>query len=100
MIVGFIFFAFTPSVYSGPITKMQIKQISALAIAEIIAVAILIRIPIVETFYNLANSPLHGIIELAPLIALYAFVQYGLVRWFFLMKPPALIGPSRIQTDI
>jgi cation-transporting ATPase E len=89
MIVGFIFFLFTPSVYSGPVTKTQKKQLFALALAEIIAVAILIRIPIVDTFYNLTNASWRGVAELAPLIILYALVQYGLVRWFFAMKTPA-----------
>jgi cation-transporting ATPase E len=97
IIVGFIFFMFTPSVYSGPMTKTQIKQVSALAIAEIAAVAILIRIPIVEAFYNLANSSLYGVIELAPLIMAYALVQYGLVRWFFAMRNPAWAGSADLK---
>ncbi len=86
IIVGFIFFTFTPSVYSGPTTKMQRKQFSLLAVIEIISVAVLINIPFVAAFYNLKTPSVHSVLELAPLIVLYALVQYGLVRWFFAMR--------------
>jgi hypothetical protein len=73
-------------VYSGPVTKTQIKQLLGLAIIEIISVAVLIKIPIVEAFYNLTNSSLRSVVGLAPLIVLYAIVQYALVRWVFAMR--------------
>ena len=61
IIVGFIFFMFIPSVFSGPTTRIQKMQLAILAIIEIISLAILIKIPIIENFYNLTNSSLRGI---------------------------------------
>jgi magnesium-transporting ATPase (P-type) len=84
IILGFVFFIFTPLVYSGPATQNQRKQFYLLAIIEIISVVALINIPLVAAFYNLKIPPLSSIAELVPLLALYAAVQYGLARWFAL----------------
>jgi cation-transporting ATPase E len=94
IIFGFIFFMYTPIVYSGPTTKAQKKQLSLLGGVEIILVVILIKIPIVKTFYNLEAPSLRSIAELIPLIALYALIQYGLVQWLFAMRPP---NPHKIN---
>ena len=81
---------YTPSVYSGPTTKTQGKQFFLLALIEIVAVAILLRIPFIDAFYNLKTPSLHSVAELGPLIILYALVQYGLVRWLFVIRKPGL----------
>ncbi len=86
IIVGFIFFMYTPSVYSGPTTKNQRRQFLLLAVIELVSVSALINLPFVATFYNLQTPSVHSVLELAPLIVLYALVQYGLVRWFFAMR--------------
>jgi cation-transporting ATPase E len=87
IVIGFIFFLYAPSVYSGPTTKSQRRQFSLLAIAEIAIIVILLKIPFIDAFYNLKTPSLHSIIEFVPLIAVYALVQYGLVHWFFAMRP-------------
>jgi cation-transporting ATPase E len=87
IVIGFIFFLYAPSVYSGPTTKNQRRQISLLAMIEIIAVVILLRIPFIDAFYNLKTPTLHSVAEFVPLIVVYALVQYGLVHWFFAMRP-------------
>jgi hypothetical protein len=89
MMVGVIFFMFTPKVYSGPTTGAQRKQFSLLAVIEVISVFVLIKIPFVDAFYNLKIPAWQSVIALTPLIVLYALVQYGLVRWFFAMPLPS-----------
>ncbi len=86
IIVGVIFFMNTPRVYSSAATKIQQWQFILLIAIEILSVIILAKIPIVVRFYNLTVPSLHSIIELAPLIILYAFVQYGITRLFAFRK--------------
>lgn len=83
IILGFIFFMFTPSVYSGPLTKRQIEQFLLLILVEFISIILFIQIPIVANFYGLETASLHSIIELLPLIAIYVFVQYEIIQYFF-----------------
>ncbi len=85
IIVGVIFFMFAPSVYSGPTLKIQKRQFYLLVIIEIISVVVLINIPLIASFYNLTVPSLHSVIELVPLISLYALVQYGLAQRFSTM---------------
>ena len=82
IIVGIIFFMCAPSVYSGPTLKIQKRQFYLLVIAEAISVVALINIPLVASFYNLTVPSLHSIIELIPLISVYALIQFGLAGWF------------------
>ncbi len=82
IIVGIIFFMFAPSVYSGPTLKIQKRQFYLLVVVEVVSVVALINIPLIASFYNLTVPSLPGVIELVPLISLYALVQYGLARHF------------------
>ncbi|HVB20097.1 MAG TPA: HAD-IC family P-type ATPase [Candidatus Paceibacterota bacterium] len=82
IIVGIIFFIFTPSVYSGPSTRAQKWQFLLLIIIEIVSFSVLVRIPIVTLFYNLSAPSVHSIVGLVPLLAAYAIVQYALARRF------------------
>jgi cation-transporting ATPase E len=82
IIVGVIFFMCAPSVYSGPTLKIQKRQFYLLVVVEIISVIVLINIPLIASFYNLSVPTLQSIIELVPLISLYALIQYGIAGWF------------------
>jgi cation-transporting ATPase E len=82
IILGFVFFLFTPLMYSGPATPNQKKQFLGLAIIEIISVVALIHIPFIAAFYNLKIPSLLSVAELVPLLTFYAVIQYGIVRWF------------------
>lgn len=86
IMVGVIFFMFAPSVYSGPTMKTQKRQFYGLVIIEIISVVVLINVPLVASFYNLTVPSVRSIIELVPLISVYALVQYGLARHFSMTK--------------
>jgi cation-transporting ATPase E len=85
IIVGVIFFMCAPSVYSGPTLKIQKRQFYLLVIIEVISVVALINIPLIASFYNLTVPSLPSVIELVPLISVYALVQYGLARRFSTM---------------
>lgn len=82
IIVGVIFFMCAPSVYSGPTLRTQKRQFYLLVLVEVISVVVLINIPLIASFYNLTVPSLHSVIELVPLISLYAVVQYGIAGWF------------------
>lgn len=86
IILGFVFFIFTPLVYSGPVTRKQKKQFCLLGVIEIISIVTLMNIPFIATFYNLKIPPLSGIAELVPFLAVYVIVQYGIARWFASMQ--------------
>jgi cation-transporting ATPase E len=91
IIVGVIFFMCAPSVYSGPTLRTQKRQFYLLVVIEAISVVVLINIPLVASFYNLSVPSLASVIELVPLISLYALVQYGLAGWFRKQKGQLVI---------
>lgn len=82
IIAGIVFFLSAPGVYSGPSTRKQKWQFLLLTIIELISFAVLINIPIVALFYNLAAPTVHSVVELVPLLIVYAVIQYVLARRF------------------
>lgn len=89
IVISVVFFMHAPTVYSGPLTAAQKGQFLLLVILEIISIYILINIPLITKFYNLAAPSLHSVIELIPLLGLYALVQYAITRRYFRLKVPA-----------
>jgi cation-transporting ATPase E len=83
IILGVIFFMFTPSVYSGPTTLTQKKQFALLVVAELVSVIVLMNISVVAGFYNLTVPSMRSVMEMTPLLILYGFVQYELTQKFF-----------------
>jgi cation-transporting ATPase E len=83
IILGVLFFMHTPMVYSGPTTKLQKKQLVLMIVVEIISVVIFINIKPIAAFYNLSVPSLHSVLELVPMIVLYAAVQYWITRKYF-----------------
>jgi len=86
IVLGVIFFMFTPIVYSGPITKNQKKQFLLLILIELIFIIIFFKIPLLLGFYNLVYTPQYSIIDLLPVILLYSAAQYLITKWFFAKK--------------
>ncbi|MEO8638016.1 MAG: HAD-IC family P-type ATPase [Candidatus Taylorbacteria bacterium] len=82
ILAGLIFFTFTPRVYAGVTTDAQKKQFFALIVLEIVSFLFLVKIPFIDTFYNLKSPSLLSVLELAPLALIYAVIQYILAKWF------------------
>jgi cation-transporting ATPase E len=97
IVLGVIFFMFTPSVYRGPTTGTERKQFLALAAVETVSFIFLIKLPLVERFYNLKIPSITGVMAFLPLVALYGLIQYGLVRWFFEMQVPDSIRTETVR---
>jgi cation-transporting ATPase E len=83
IILGVLFFMHTPMVYSGPTTKLQKKQLVLMIVVEIISVVIFINIKPIAAFYNLSVPSLHSVLELVPMIVLYAAIQYWITGKYF-----------------
>ena len=98
IMLGVIFFMYTPSVYSGSTTKVQKEEFFLLVVVEVICVIALLKIPLVAVFFNLNSPSFHSVLQLIPLVFLYALGQYGVTRWFLKAQ---LSGPVlSIEKDI
>ncbi len=96
IILGVIFFMYTPNVFGRPTTKNKKKQFFLLIVVEFIFIILFFKIPFIANFYNLESASLHNIIEIIPLTILYALAQYSISHWFFKMK---LLNPNdKLQT--
>jgi cation-transporting ATPase E len=86
IILGVIFFMYTPKVYSNQITTNQKRQFLLLLVVEFISIILLFRNPFASVFYNLEVASLHSMLELLPLIILFVILQYIIAKWFFVMQ--------------
>ncbi|MEI7720080.1 MAG: HAD-IC family P-type ATPase [bacterium] len=83
IIVGIIFFMVAPKVYGGPMTGTQVRQLSVLAVFEVVLIVALLKIPLVTEFYNLKAPSLHSTLELLPVVALYVLVQWAVTSGYY-----------------
>ncbi|MEI6490851.1 MAG: hypothetical protein WCO16_03785 [bacterium] len=82
IILGFLFFIFTPRVYSGLTTALQRWQFVLLATLETIFLVVLLNIFIVKDFFNIKNFSAHTLYVLSSVIIVYAIIQYFLAKKF------------------
>lgn len=83
IILGFIFFIFTPGVYSGITTKIQKKQFVLLAVIETAALLCLFQFPGVIQFFNVTAPTLQSFVILAPMVVVYIVFQYAFTKKYF-----------------
>lgn len=86
IVLGFIFFIFTPSVYSGITTKMQRIQFLLLGLIEVVSLFFLLKISFVLDFFNITLPAVHSLLTLLPIVALYFIIQYLITKKFFKVK--------------
>lgn len=86
IVSGVIFFMFTLSVYSGPVTKSQRVQFIGLTLLEILSFLALLSIPFVANFYNLHMPLIMSVLSLLPVFFVYAVIQFGLTRRLFITR--------------
>lgn len=84
IIVGFIFFLFTPGAYRGTLLLSQRKALFGLAVFEAILLFIALQAPFLLRFFEINPSGLQAsaLIPLLPIVAIYAIAQYFLTRVF------------------
>ena len=96
IISGFTFFIFTPYVYRGIITGAQKIQMFSFALAEAIILLIILKIPIITTFFDTTNIiPLlskNSIITIICALILLIYSQYRLAKWFVQQKRSQIIN--------
>ena len=88
ILFGFVFLLFGTSVYCGKLTKKEKLQLLFLAIFQTVVILIALRISFVISFFNITPTfPSWVSMGQALIIVLVAvFVQYLLVKKFFLQK--------------
>jgi cation-transporting ATPase E len=86
IIVGVIFFMYTPKLYSGPITKNQKKQFFFLVVIEFIFIVIFFKSPFLLNFYNLNTTLLSSVARLLPVFVAYIIIQYVITKIFLIEK--------------
>ncbi len=84
LVFGFVFFAFSPRVYHFPLSTLQKKQIWFLAVAELLVLFIIFKIPFLSAFFNIVNLQLSSmkIIEISFVVLVFAVFQYLGSKWF------------------
>jgi|GEM_PF-430496 len=83
IVCGFIFFALAPKVYRGVQTNKEKLHLLYLAIFEIVALLILLKIPLIVRFFDV-TKPFPSFMEI--LIALGVLLVFGLVQYFVMIK--------------
>jgi len=80
IVTGFIFFMFTPWLYTGSITATQRKQMIILAVLEVVSIFALVKIPIFAMFYNIKPPEFGRAILLLPLGLMYWALQFFVAK--------------------
>ncbi|MFA6227238.1 MAG: HAD-IC family P-type ATPase [Candidatus Paceibacterota bacterium] len=90
IISGFTFFAFTPYVYRGIISKMQKLQILSLALIEVVLFLFVLKMPIIATFFDTTNLipsfSVSNISIISVALCFLVYSQYRLAKYFVLKK--------------
>jgi len=97
IIVGVIFFMYTPKLYSGPISKNQKKQFFLLVIIEFIFIVIFFKSPFLLNFYNLNATLLSSVVRLLPIFVIYILIQYAITKIFLIEK---VLKPIQTPTNL
>lgn len=84
IIVGSIFFLFTPRVYRGTLTVLQMRQLWVLIAGEIMLLAAIFNIPPLVRFFDIHGElpSLTSLPKLGVILLAYAVLQYFLARLF------------------
>ena len=86
IISGFTFFVFTPYVYRGIMSSMQKLQIFSFAIIEVVLFLIILKMPIVTTFFDTTNIiPSFSALSISIIIialGLLVYSQFRLAKYF------------------
>ncbi len=81
---GFVFFVFILRVYLGTLPPLQLVQMAALGLIEIVLLALVFNSQWLSTFFNLTPIATSGTAVAATgwLLLADAVAQYGIMRWF------------------
>jgi cation-transporting ATPase E len=88
IIFGFFFLLFATNVYSGSLTKKEKLHLVLLGVFEIIVLCLALMIPILDHFFNitLPYPSFISVLKTICIVMVFVFVQYFVVRKFFLRK--------------
>ena len=84
IVVGAIFFLFTPWVYRGVLEQSQVREMGFLVAVEVILFVIIFHIPFLLRFFDVSVGVLSLVAPgyTAEVIAVYVFLQYLLAHFF------------------
>ncbi len=87
--LGYIFFAFALSVYSGAITANKRNTIIGLGVIETVLLFFLFKIPALMGFFNLTQPPEETLEAILAIVLIFGFLQ-GIIARYFVQKELAI----------
>ncbi len=78
LVLGFVFFLFVPRVFRGTLAPSEVRELLLLLVFEAILLPLLLRIPFVVRFFEIAVHPVSGRVlgGFLFVIAAYSVLQY------------------------